>query len=350
MSQDLQQPDRRVTLTEQPNPGKLEGLTPAGSLLLPLATLAALLALTIWGYWPALVEMADLWKHDPQYTHGFLVPAFAIGLLWYWRKDFPGFSSRLCWSACLVVAGAVLFRLLGAYYYFEWLGYISFLAALAGTCLLVCGWKGLCWAGLSIAYLFFMLPLPYGLQVAMAPPLQRLATRASVYALQTMGYCAVPEGNNIVMTDVKLSVVQACSGLSMLLTFFALATGLALVIRRPLRDRVAIVLSAAPIALLTNVGRITVTGVCHKLFGAQVANAVFHDLAGWLMMPAALVMIGLELALLARILIDEKPNEVLAFQPLLVPVKGLSRLGQCVTAAPAMSTTLNSSERIRGDR
>ena len=58
-----------------------------------------------------------------------------------------------------------------------------------------------------------------------------------------------------------------------------------------------------PIALLVNVIRITVTGVLHQTVGHRVANVVFHDLAGWLMMPLALGLLGIESALLPHLLI-----------------------------------------------
>jgi exosortase/archaeosortase family protein len=89
----------------------------------------------------------------------------------------------------------------------------------------------------------------------------------------------------------------------MLLTFFALATAVVLVVKRPVWQRVIILASAAPIAVASNVTRITVTGILHQTVSSEVANKVFHDLAGLLMMPLALGMLMLELNLLNRLLI-----------------------------------------------
>ena len=47
----------------------------------PWAVGLSLLALLLWSYWTTLVEMADAWSDDPQYSHGYLVPLFAIYLL-----------------------------------------------------------------------------------------------------------------------------------------------------------------------------------------------------------------------------------------------------------------------------
>ena len=53
------------------------------------AAVAAVVAtgVAIWAYWPTLIEMAWRWGHDPQYSHGYLVPAFALYLLWAQRVE-----------------------------------------------------------------------------------------------------------------------------------------------------------------------------------------------------------------------------------------------------------------------
>jgi exosortase/archaeosortase family protein len=90
----------------------------------------------------------------------------------------------------------------------------------------------------------------------------------------------------------------------MLVIFFALATAAAVVVRRPWYERAALVASAVPIALVANVARITVTGVLHQTAGRETADRVFHDLAGWLMMPLALGLLWSELHLFARLIVD----------------------------------------------
>ena len=72
------------------------------------------------------------------------------------------------------------------------------------------------------------------LENALGPPLQWLATLASTFTLQTLGFMAFAEGNVIQLNDAKIGVVEACSGLSMVITFIALSVGMALVVDRPL--------------------------------------------------------------------------------------------------------------------
>jgi exosortase/archaeosortase family protein len=89
----------------------------------------------------------------------------------------------------------------------------------------------------------------------------------------------------------------------MLFTFIAMTTGVAMVIRRPWLDRAVIVASAVPIALIANVSRIVATGTLHELVDDRTANLIFHDLAGWLMMPLALGLMAIELELMSRLFV-----------------------------------------------
>jgi exosortase/archaeosortase family protein len=52
-----------------------------------------------------------------------------------------------------------------------------------------------------------------------------------------------------------------------------------------------------------NVVRITVTGALYESSRSDLAKVVFHDVAGWLMMPLALVMLFAELEILRRVII-----------------------------------------------
>jgi exosortase/archaeosortase family protein len=102
----------------------------------------------------------------------------------------------------------------------------------------------------------------------------------------------------------------------MLMTFFALSTAMALIVKAPLPDRLALVASAVPIAVIANVLRITATGAAYYHLGTEsaTAQAIMHDLAGWLMMPLALLLLWLELKYMGWLLIPvEETSPVLAY-------------------------------------
>jgi exosortase len=292
----------------------------------------------LWAYANTLVALTERWANSPQYAHGFLVPGFALAVLFFRRQKLAVAQLRPSgWGLGLLLAGAAL-RLGGAFFYYPWLGELSLLPSLAGLCLLLGGWAALRWAWPAVAFLLFMLPLPYLVEGAMAQPLQRLATRASTYALQTFGLPAVAEGNVVLVNETPLNVAEACNGLGMLVLFFAISTAVAFVVHRPLWERLLLVASAVPIALAANVARITVTAVLHETVGHEFAQVVFHDYAGWLMMPLALGLLGAELGL-TRFLLGpvpaDRPERAAARGPAAPPAAGPTRKDRRKKRRPA---------------
>jgi exosortase/archaeosortase family protein len=99
----------------------------------------------------------------------------------------------------------------------------------------------------------------------------------------------------------------------MLMTFFALTTAAAIMLQRPLMEKLLIVVSAVPIALFANVIRITITGMLAESVGSEFADVVFHHWGGWTMMLLALGMMWIELKILAALLLELRPNDGLAY-------------------------------------
>jgi exosortase len=313
-------------------PGRDLGLPPGE--LLAAGGLATCL---LWVYWPTVITLAEAWGSNAQYSHGYLVPLFALFLLWSRRDQLQAEPLRPNWWGLALLAGGLALRFAGIYTFLDWLTAVSLLPCLAGLGVLVGGWPVLRWAWPALAFLIFMVPFPFRVEIALAHPLQRIATKASTFSLQTLGFAAFAEGNVIRLGQIRIGVVEACSGLSMLLIFFALSTAVVLLIKRPLLDKAVIFLSAIPIALVCNILRITVTGILHKTAGSELANLVFHDLAGWLMMPLALGLLWVELRLLAWVLIvpATQPEAAPAAAAVPAPVPAPASTADGAPQAPA---------------
>ncbi|MCH7990758.1 MAG: exosortase/archaeosortase family protein [Planctomycetes bacterium] len=269
----------------------------------------------LWTYWPSFVVMSRKWANDPQYSHGYLVPVFAIVLLYLRRSQLKTDTFSPSWWGVPVLLAGLATKFLAAHYYREWFDFLSLLPVIFGCCLLLGGWAAIRWAWTAILFLFFMIPLPHTLELAMRGPLRGIGTQVSTYFMQTLGLPAFAEGNVIVVDNFHIGVVEACSGLRMLMIFFALSTAVAVLMERPLWERAVVLLSAVPIAIFSNVMRITITAVLHvtlaesTLFGmsgTEFADKLFHDWAGWMMMPLALALLWLEMWFLSHIVIAEE--------------------------------------------
>jgi len=257
-------------------------------------------------YFPLLSYSFEQWL-KPDYSHGFLVPAFAVYLAWKWKAWAP---KEIAWPDAMglafIVGGAALFLLAREFDIArEWLQGLSLVLNLCGATLLLGGPAALRWLWPSLAFLMFMFPLPYKVEIALGWPLQKIAAIATEYVLQTIGYATYREGMILHCQDHVLEVKNACNGLSMLLTFFTLSAGMAILIKRPWLDKTIILLSAVPIAIVSNVIRIALTGVLYNEAGKELGDRVFHDFAGWMMMPLALGILMLELKILDWVLQDD---------------------------------------------
>jgi exosortase len=270
-----------------------------------------LLATTCWVYRDVFQQLSSRWAVDPEYSHGYLVPLFSLVLLWSRREKLTDPSLLSTWWTIPVLFFGLGLKLSGHYFYFKWVEQCSLLPVLGAICMAVGGWQCLIWAWPGLAFLLFMIPLPGRFESLLGAPLQHFATVTSTNVLQTLGLFAQAEGNVIVLRDTELGIVDACSGLRMLIVFFALSTAVAVVMQRSIIQRILIVVSAIPIALFCNIFRITLTGVLYQTVGSEskIANLVFHDLAGWLMIPMALALLGLELQFFSRLFIPLEASD-----------------------------------------
>jgi len=277
--------------------------TPRG-LFAPLTLIALAVPLLGWCYWPTLEFMYEKWVSDPQYSHGFLVPMFSGYLLWrVWNAGTIAVSQPMPIVGLGVLALCIGMRGFAGVILFHQLDAIALLISVAALVLCVGGGKLLRGVAPAIVFLLFMIPLPYELERNVGAPLKMIATQSSTFLLQTLGLPAIAEGNLILIDEVRLGVVDACSGLKMLITFTAFGVGAILMLNRTRFEKFMVLLGIVPIAVLTNVLRITATGVAHTFTHEKATVNFLHDLHGWLMMPLGLGLLALQLMALAKLVV-----------------------------------------------
>ena len=270
----------------------------------------ALLSILAWSYLSQMWQLLGTWWNQPDYGHGFFVPVFSVALLYIRREMIQSRTIVGSWWGGAFLALWALMRWASIYFNYPAVDRLSLLPCVAGFTLFVGGWQAMRWAWPSIVFLFFMLPLPAFCAEMLSQPLQRVATITSVFVIQTLGIPASADGNVIKLANspTPLEVEQACSGLRMLMLFFAICVGAALVMRCTLWEKGVIIVSAVPIAIISNVTRISLTALLHHLELGDVADKVFHDGAGLLMMPIAMALLWGELVLLKKLFSDLAPE------------------------------------------
>ncbi|MFZ3209103.1 MAG: exosortase A [Geobacteraceae bacterium] len=251
-------------------------------------------------YWKIVPGMALDWYHDENYSHGFLVPLIA-GYFLYTRWEELKHAPVIPWSAGLAVILIGLCMLLVG-----WLGVeyftmrSSLIVLLAGLALYFFGTGVFRIITLPIAYLFFMVPIPYIIYDAVAFPLKLFVTKVSVATLKMSGVSVLREGNIIMFPSTTLEVADACSGIRSLISLLALAVAYAFFLRITPLKRWLLICAAIPIAIFTNALRVIVTGFLAQYWGAKVAEGFFHEFAGLAVFAVAMVMLVSLGALLGR--------------------------------------------------
>jgi exosortase len=263
---------------------------------------AAIVGAFAWSYWPTLAGLIRAWNTVPDYSHGYFVAPAALFILWARRQQYPGASERLAWLGLALVGLSVAVRALGARYYLDAMDGWSILVWIGGAVWFLFGWPAFCWSLPSVAFLWFMIPLPFRLEHALSRPLQQAACKISCWVLQCFGQPALSEGTRIYLGDMELQVSQECAGLRIFVGIAALAFVFIVLIRRTWWERVILAACVIPVAVTANVSRIVATAILFRWFGGVEAHALIHDWAGYLMVPYSAALFALLVWYLGRLI------------------------------------------------
>ena len=290
--------------------------TPTSETLAKLVPVVVLLVvITGWTYWSTMVDLFKEWRGDDDYSAGQLVPLVAMFFAWVERKKLAALTLKPCWWAGIgLLLLAVAARLYGLLFLFESAERYSLVLAIAGLVLLVAGTEVFWRLKWILLFLFLMVPLPGRIHNLISGPLQRLATTGSVFLLEVF-FPRVSQRGNVVMLDenTPMAVAEACSGLRMLTAFIVVAAFVAYMVKRPRWEKTVLLCSSIPIAVVCNVIRIFATGMLMMLVSVEFGAKFFHDFAGLVMMPAAVLLIFGELWLMARLVVpDSAPQRASA--------------------------------------
>jgi exosortase len=270
--------------------------------LILLIGLCALLGLM---QFPVLNELAYQWR-DPDAGHGVLAPFLALLLVWRYRERITAsFGPASAWGLAVIFVSLVP-RIAGIMLAMPFLDRFAVILGIWGVIMTVYGVRAAIAASLPVAFLLTAIPLPGRVQTILAQPLQEFATRATEYLLIASGIQLQRFGNVIAVQDYQIAVAEACNGLRMLLAYAMIGLFFALFIRRPWWDRVLMILAIVPVALAANIIRIYATALI-VIFGSEEAAATFfHDIAGYVMMPVAVLMLMLLLWISGRVYVVDR--------------------------------------------
>jgi exosortase len=143
----------------------------------------------------------------------------------------------------------------------------------------------------SLGLLLLAIPVPSLIFNPLAFRLQLLASDGATRAIRACGIPALREGNVIELVNMKLQVVEACSGIRSLMALLMLALVCAYFFERRWWRRFVLILAVAPIAVITNAARVTGTGLLAHRYGTVAAEGFLHNFSGALVFLLALALL-----------------------------------------------------------
>jgi exosortase len=273
---------------------------------LPYAVIAALVVAI---YFRVAAKLVFDWYDLPDYSHGFLVPFFAIFVMWDNRKVLRDIPLRPSWAGVPLIVFGLIVVVLGVYGADLFLSRISFLILVSGLIWTFLGRPMLHALSFPLFILLLAIPFPAIVFNQITFPLQLLASRLASVILPLLGVPVLLEGNVIELPVMKLEVAEACSGIRSLMSLFTLAVFYGYFLERTTRRRVILALASIPIAIAANTARVVGTGLCVQYWDPEKALGFFHEFSGWVMFVISLACLYV-LHRLMRLVRAPKPEKI----------------------------------------
>ncbi len=233
------------------------------------------------------------WRTDDNYSHGFLVLPIVGYLVWTKRtklQDLPPNPSL--WGLVVLILGLSIYLVgtIGA----EWfLKRSSLIIVLGGLILYLYGIEWFKTLLFPLIFLIFMVPLPAIIYRSVAFQLQLLVSKISAQLISFAGIAVYRNGNIIEVSTGPLAVEEACSGMRSIMALLALSSLFAYILYRSKLKQWILVAFALPVAVVTNIIRVTSTGIFAHYFGREVAEGILHESFGWLVFVIAFILLVL---------------------------------------------------------
>ena len=278
---------------------------------LRIVIIAALLTFVYWN--TIRYSMVEKWIVDGDWSHGWLIPAFSLYFLASRRDQL--FAARVqpnWWGGLILVLSLAVYFLAPFVFNSAYPPALSMVGALFGVTLLLCGWAVMRIAWFPILFLVLAVPIPDSVYVRLTMPQQIFASKAAATIMPWFAPGLYTEAQAVVIDYMipgkppgRLNVEEACSGMRMMMAFVTLGVAMAYLGERPWWQRLIMIASCVPIAVLCNTIRVTTTGLLFVHDKPEWGKGTPHQLLGIAMLAIALGLYALVGYVLSHLFIEE---------------------------------------------
>jgi exosortase len=246
-------------------------------------TLAAFVGLSLL-YVPTFCKLFSFGWKNADYSHGFLVLAAFLWLLWRQRgflKLAPEESLRPV-SVLLFVIGMFL-HAVGAMHGSMLVESLSMVPAFLGLTGFLLGKEGEKQVLFPSLFLLFLVPPPTAFTDMLTSPLKTTVAAVSASLLKFAGYAVARNGSSILIEDYSIVVGDPCSGMRSLIALMAVGAMYAYLQNNSTRRKIFLFISIIPIAIVANIIRLVLLSLITYHVGEGAAEGFLHNFSGFLL-------------------------------------------------------------------
>lgn len=231
-------------------------------------------------YAPLVPGLVSEWSEFPSLSHGFAIPFIAGYLIWARRDEIRARAlAPSAWGFPVLAAGLLVFAV-GMRASEPFVARVSLPVILLGLSLVLAGFAITRYTWPGIAYLVFMIPLPWGTVKQVTYRSRLFDADASAMFLRWMGVPVYHDGVMLHLPNVNLEVADACSSIPAIAALLSLGVAYAVVARRPTWLRITLILATLPLAIGANIIRITSVAAAAYWIGLWTLHTSYHMFNG----------------------------------------------------------------------
>ncbi len=253
------------------------------------------------------------WLTDSSWSHGLLIPLFSLYFINQHKSEILSLRTKPSYLGLFfLICGIVFYPFNIVHFQYGYFRPIGMIATLGAIVLFLGGWSLVKYMWLPVGFLVFAVPLPQRYYVSLTMPMRHLAAKVVAALLNLVSQMEAAASGVVIDVIYKgqrlepsLNVAEACSGMRLLMAFLALGVAMAYLHYRPIWQRLVLLASTIPIAILCNIVRVTVTGFIYVLIHPRYAQGVYHDFLGMAMLPLAFGLYGFLAWFMSSLFIEE---------------------------------------------
>ncbi len=268
---------------------------------LPWLTLGLAVVATLVLYTPVVAGMVKDWSEFPSLSHGFAVPLISAYLLWRRRDLLAEAPIKGSTIGLPIIVVALAMLVIGSLGGEPFVARLSLPLALFGIVVFLMGGRVARSVWVPIAYLAFMIPLPYLTLKALMYQSRLFDAGLTATALGWLGVPVLRDGVMLHLPNMTLEVADDCSSVPAIAALLALGAAYAQMQARPTWIRATLTLAAAPLGLLSNINRLILTSLGAYYLGPIALNNTIHKFNGTSVFLVTVVLLVVLDVLLARL-------------------------------------------------